>query len=43
MRWGYFQAHLAFAVAVFNLLAGWDGLQPDTRGAIHLSLAQFSL
>jgi hypothetical protein len=41
--WAAFQAHLAFAVAVFNLLAGWDGLQPDARGVLHLSLAEFSL
>jgi hypothetical protein len=39
----YFQAHLAFAVAVFNLLAAWDGLRPDAHGVTRLSLARFSL
>jgi hypothetical protein len=41
--WTYFQAHLAFAVAVFNLLAAWDGLRPDAHGVTRLSLARFSL
>ena len=42
-RWASFQMHLAFAVAVFNLLAGWDGLREDRQGRTHLSLAEFSL
>lgn len=41
--WDCFQAHLAFAVAAFNLLVQWHGLEPDQEGRIHLSLAQFSL
>jgi hypothetical protein len=41
--WAAFQAHLAFAVAVFNVLAGWDGLQPDASGVLHLTLAEFGL
>ena len=41
--WEGFQLHLAFAVAVFNLLADWDGLREDVHGHTHLALAQFSL
>ncbi len=41
--WEYFQAHLAFAMAAFNLLVQWDGLEPDENGFVHLSIAQFSL
>lgn len=41
--WGYFQAHLAFAMAAFNLLVQWDGLEPDENGFVHLSIVEFSL
>ncbi len=41
--WEYFNARLAFTMAVFNLLVQWHGLQPDPRGFIHLSIAEFSL
>jgi hypothetical protein len=41
--WEYFQAHLAFAMAAFNMLVQWDGLQPDENGFVHLSIAEFSL
>jgi hypothetical protein len=41
--WKYFQAHLAFTMAMFNLLVQWHGLQPDETGFIHLSIAEFSL
>ena len=41
--WDYFKARLAFTMAAFNLLVQWDGLQPDERGFVHLSIAQFSL
>lgn len=41
--WDYFQAHLAFAMAAFNILVQWDGLQPDENGFIPLSIAEFSL
>ena len=27
--WAYFRAHLSFAMATFNLLAQWHGVQPD--------------
>jgi len=41
--WAYFEARLAFTMAAFNLLVQWEGLQPDTDGRVHLSIAQFSL
>jgi hypothetical protein len=41
--WAYFQARLAFTMAVFNLLVSWDGLTPDPDGFVHLSIASFSL
>lgn len=41
--WDSFQMHLAFAIAVFNLLADWDGLREDRHGRTHLSLAEFCL
>lgn len=41
--WAYFQARLAFTMAVFNLLVSWDGLMPDPDGFVHLSIASFSL
>lgn len=39
----YFEARLAFAVAVFNILQQWNGLELDEQGAFHLSMAKFSL
>ena len=41
--WAYFQARLAFTMAVFNLLVSWDGFLPDRDGFVHLSIASFSL
>jgi hypothetical protein len=41
--WAGFQAHLAFALAAFNLLADWEGLREDEHGRTHLTLAEFSL
>jgi hypothetical protein len=41
--WAAFMAHLAFLLALFNVLVQWDGLQPDDAGRIHLSIAEFSL
>lgn len=41
--WQSFQAHLAAAMAVFNLMVQWHGLKPDKEGRIHLSIAEFSL
>lgn len=42
-KWTYFQSRLAFTMAMFNLLIGWDGLPPDAQGVVHLSIAEFSL
>ncbi len=39
----YFQARLAFTMAMFNVLVQWHGFQPDADGMIHLSIAEFSL
>ena len=41
--WVGFEAHLAYAVAGFNILAQWDGLAPDAQGRVHRSIAQFTL
>ena len=41
--WAYFQARLAFTMAAFNILAQWNGLKPDDRGFVHLTIAEFSL
>jgi len=41
--WAAFQMHLAFAVAVFNLLVDWDGRREDQSGRTHLAIAEFSL
>jgi hypothetical protein len=41
--WDYFWARLAFTMAAFNILVQWDGLKPDEKGYVHLSIAQFSL
>lgn len=41
--WRYFQSHLAYAMALFNVLVQWNGLHPDKDGFVHLSIAQFSL
>jgi hypothetical protein len=41
--WEYFQARLAFTMAVFNVLVQWDGFSPDEQGFVPLSIAEFSL
>lgn len=41
--WAYFQSHLGYAMALFNLLVQWHGLQPDDDGFVRLSIAEFSL
>ncbi len=41
--WAAFTAHLAFLLAVFNVLMQWEGMKPDDEGRIHLSIAAFSL
>lgn len=41
--WDGLAAHLAFALAVMNLLAQWDGLTADADGFVRLSIAKFAL
>jgi Transposase DDE domain len=41
--WTYFESRLAYTMALFNILAQWHGLQPDDKGFVHLSIAEFSL
>ena len=41
--WEAFDMHLAFGMALFNVLVQWDGLVPDEDGFIHLSICEFSL
>jgi hypothetical protein len=41
--WAYFQAHLAFTMAAFNILAQWHDLNPDENEFVPLSIAEFSL
>ena len=41
--WEYFQARLAYTMAMFNVLAQWNGLIPDKNGFVHLSIAEFNL
>jgi hypothetical protein len=41
--WVYFQARLAFTMALFNVLVRWRGVQPTASGLVPLSIAEFSL
>ena len=41
--WRYLDARLACLVAVFNLLAQWNGINSDQNGFVKLSIAEFSL
>ena len=41
--WDYFQMRLDYVMAMFNILAQWDGLKADENGFVHLSIAKFSL
>jgi hypothetical protein len=41
--WEYFQARLAFTIAVFNVLVQWHGLWPNASGFVPLSIADLSL
>lgn len=40
--WGYFRARLTFTMAAFNLLAQWDGMEPDQTDFVHRTIARFS-
>ena len=39
----YFTAHLSLAMATFNLLTQWQGVQPDKNGFVPLAIAEFGL
>ena len=41
--WEYFQARLAFTMAVLNVLVQWYGFSPEAQGFVPLSIAEFSL
>jgi hypothetical protein len=41
--WAYFEARLAFTIAVFNILVQWHGFQPNASGFVPLSIAELSL
>jgi len=41
--WEYFQARLAFTLAMFKLLVQWYGLPANEEGFVPLSIAEFSL
>jgi hypothetical protein len=41
--WDYFQARLAFTMALFNVLVQWHGFSPDEQGFLSLSICEFSL
>ena len=41
--WEYLEAHLAYLMALFNILVQWHGLEPDETGFVPLSIAEFSL
>jgi hypothetical protein len=41
--WTYFETHIGFTLALFNILVQWHGFLPDENGFVRLSLAEFSL
>ena len=41
--WDYFEMRLDYTIAMFNILVQWDGLVPDEKDFVHLSIARFSL
>ena len=41
--WAFLKARVAHALAMFNLLAQWDGLLPYGSGFVPLTLAPLSL
>jgi hypothetical protein len=42
-EWAYFQMRLAYTMAAFNMLVQWHGLEPNDKGDVHLSIAEFRL
>jgi hypothetical protein len=41
--WAAVHSRLAFTMALFNILAQWNGVVVDSNSTIHLSIAEFSL
>ncbi len=41
--WEGLRARLAYTMALFNILATWDGLRVNDDGILHLSIAEFAL
>jgi len=41
--WPYFETHVGFTLALFNILIQWHGFRPDQTGFVPLSIAEFSL
>ena len=41
--WSYFETHVGFTLALFNILVQWHGFQPDKNGFVPFSIAEFSL
>jgi hypothetical protein len=41
--WTYFETHVGFTLALFNILIQWHGFTPDETGFVPLSIAEFSL
>ena len=41
--WSYFETHVGFTLALFNILIQWHGFSPDDSGFVPLSIAEFSL
>jgi len=41
--WEAFQTHLAFGMALFNVLVQWHGFTPDEHGFLELSICEFTL
>lgn len=39
----YFEAHLGYLTAMFNLITGWFGLPANDDGFVPISIAEFSL
>jgi hypothetical protein len=39
----FFRMRMAFITSAFNLIAQWNGSQPDASGFVKLSVAEFSL
>ena len=41
--WKYFLSKMAYTMAAFNILAQWNGLNPDENGFVPLSIAHVNL